>query len=204
MKRKLFFLLVCALTVKAQAQMSYQVSLLNTATGEPRANVTVNATATITNSQNETIYTSTQRATSNDFGVLQLVVGNAETFKGLDTGKLPLFIEVSVDGTKIGKTQIMTVPVAEVATTLKSSFTKEQLTGKDWVYEDFKLKFTPNGDFIRIEETKNHTYVDTGKYEIEGNNIYIYDVGDGSYISWSFTLRWINGALWPYGGYPYK
>ncbi len=202
MKRKLFFLLVCALAVKAQAQMSYQVSLLNTATGEPRANVTVNATATITNSQNETIYTSTQRATSNDFGVLQLIVGNADTFKGLDTGKLPLFIEVSVDGTKIGKTQIMTVPVAEVANTLKSPFTIEELTGKEWsspgTVEGRIYIFNTNNEYTCIHfwnyDGNSGSEERRGKYEIEGKFIHCYRRNEYGELRYDI-LRWYNGVI---------
>ena len=66
-----------AISTTAQAQIGYQVSLLNTATGEPRANVTVNAQVTITDSQDNTIYTGSQQATTNDFGVLSLAVGDA-------------------------------------------------------------------------------------------------------------------------------
>ena len=43
----------------AKAQVGYQVSLLNKATGEPRANTTVNATITITDSQDGIVYTGT-------------------------------------------------------------------------------------------------------------------------------------------------
>ena len=117
----------------AQAQIGYQVSLLNTATGEPRANVTVNAQVTITDSQDNTIYSGSQQATTNDFGVLSLAVGDASTFDNADTGKMPFFISVSVDGTLIGRSQILNVPVAEVANRLKSSFTKEDLVGT-WKY----------------------------------------------------------------------
>ncbi len=182
-----------AIATIAQAQMSYQVSLLNTATGEPRANVTVNAGVTITNSANEQVYTTQQSATSNDLGILQLIVGNAETFKNLDTGKLPLFIEVTVDGITIGKSQIMTVPAAEVATTLKSSFTKEDLIGT-WsgrtIYESGgedvhvllfsqdKVKLTEYGAYYSNGVRKE--YVNVGyiaDYEVEGNNIYIFVEG---------------------------
>ena len=56
-----------AFAATAQAQIGYQVSLLNTATGEPRANVTVSAEVTITDSEGNTIHTGTQQATTNDF-----------------------------------------------------------------------------------------------------------------------------------------
>lgn len=193
----------------AEAQIGYQVSLLNKATGEPRANTTVNVTITITDSQNGIVYTGTQRATSNDFGVLSLAVGNADTFKKVDTGKIPLFISVSVDGTLIGRTQILSVPVAEVANRLKSSFTIDELLGtwqKSFTYEMhsnyYYITFSSDGSFTRIKkETWNdggnttHTY--SGTYEIDGNNIFLYypdtnvKEGDGG----CDVLRWHNGKL---------
>ena len=109
----------------AAAQVGYQVSLLNTATGEPRANTAVNAKVEITDSQDNIIFSGTQKATSNDFGVLQLTVGDAETFSKADTGKMPFFISVTVDGLLIGKSQILSVPVAEVANKVKSTFSLE-------------------------------------------------------------------------------
>ena len=111
----IFSLFGLLLHVDMQAQIGYQVSLLNSATGEPRANVLVEAEVTITNSDDEEIYKGTQRATSNDLGVVQLKVGNQGTFKDVNWNKLPFFIEVSVDGTVIGKSQILTVPIAEAA-----------------------------------------------------------------------------------------
>lgn len=42
---------------------------------------------------------------------------------------MPFFIEVQVNGVTIGKSQILNVPVAEIANKLKSSFTMEDLVG---------------------------------------------------------------------------
>lgn len=182
-----------------KAQIGYQVSLLNKATGEPRANTTVNATITITDSQDGIVYTGTQRATSNDFGVLSLAVGNADTFQKVDTGKLPLYISVSVDGTLIGKTQILSVPVAEVANRLKSSFTKEDLIGT-WKYSYteegytyyYAITFTSNDSF---KETNNEdTY--SGTYEIEGNTIFLYYPSYSHGNGEPFTIiRWHDNKI---------
>ena len=43
----LTLLLLCTFSVMANAQIGYQVTLLNFATGEPRANETVNVTVTM-------------------------------------------------------------------------------------------------------------------------------------------------------------
>ena len=113
---------------EVNAQIGYQVSLLNSATGKPRANETVEATITITDSKNETVYTVTQQATSNDFGILSFTIGNSDTFKDVAIGRLPLFISVSVNNLLIGKSQILNVPTAEIANTLKSASSARRST----------------------------------------------------------------------------
>ena len=200
----LFFLF--AFVTIAQAQVGYQVSLLNTATGEPRANVTVNAQVTITDSQNKTIYNGTQKATSNDFGVLSLTVGDANTFAEAGTSKWPLFISVTVDGTLIGKSQILSVPVAEVANSVKSSFTKEELIGT-WVHYDSsgrigsKYVFKKSGEFeyssySYFEDGQTDVYATKGEYEIEVNNIYLYDIVVDNDEKYHSKLRWRKSKLY--------
>ena len=171
-------MLICLLSsVATHAQVGYQVSLLNSATGEPRANETVSANIEITDAMGGTVYSSTQSATTNDFGVLSLVVGNANTFKDVAIGKLPLYIAVTVGGTLIGKSQILSVPVAEVATTLKSDFTLDELCSKSWTfYKDYygeyqySVTFSKNGTY-KIPTNKG---TESGKYDIIGNTIYCY------------------------------
>ena len=199
-KLSLFVFAVFAFAA-ARAQVGYQVSLLNTATGEPRANVTVNAQVTITDSQDKTIYNGTQKATSNDFGVLSLTVGDANTFAEAGTSKWPLFISVTVDGTLIGKSQILSVPIAEVANNLKSSFTKEDLIGT-WVYYDYdgniseKYIFKENGEVENVYVLGEYHY--KGEYEIVGNNIYLfikggYDSGEDIQMT---VLYWYKSNLY--------
>ena len=175
------------------AQIGYQVSLLNASTGEPRANVSVEAEVTITNSDDEEIYKGTQRATSNDFGVIQLTVGNQSTFKDVDWSKLPFFIEVSVDGTVIGKSQILTVPIAEAAKYLAPGIDIEDLVGT-WSYGDGnyvrQIVFSKDGTGIRTE--KKGEYVDSEDFscDIEGKNIYVCSNTELE------ILHYKNGALY--------
>lgn len=174
MKRVLFLLCIFAnMFVAAHAQIGYQIALLNTATGEARANTSVNATVTITDSANGVVYTGTQRVTSNDFGILSLIIGDANTFSNVDTSKMPFFIEVSVDGTLIGKSQILSVPVAEVAKRLKSSLSVEDLVGRwqvDCADGVFVYTFTSDGKWIY---KTNHGYTSSGTYKIEGDDIIV-------------------------------
>lgn len=158
------------------AQIGYQVSLLNASTGEPRANVSVEAEVTITNSDDEEIYKGTQRATSNDFGVIQLTVGNQSTFKDVDWSKLPFFIEVSVDGTVIGKSQILTVPIAEAAKYLAPGIDIDDLVGT-WSYGDGnyvrQIVLSRDGKGIRSEKKGDYVDSEDFSYDIEGKNIYV-------------------------------
>ena len=181
------------------AQIGYQVSLLNDSTGEPRANVSVEAEVTITNSDDEEIYKGTQRATSNDFGVIQLTVGNQSTFKDVDWSKLPFFIEVSVDGTVIGKSQILAVPLAEVAKKVVPVLTPKDLEGT-WVYTleyGGKYSFRFNIDYSGILNAKDG--VEGFTYEIDGNDIIVY-YNDYDGMS---KLRYHNGKLYNEGSQIY-
>ena len=172
----IFSLFGLLLHVDMQAQIGYQVSLLNSATGEPRANVLVEAEVTITNSDDEEIYKGTQRATSNDFGVIQLTVGNQSTFKDVDWSKLPFFIEVSVDGTVIGKSQILTVPIAEAAKYLAPGIDIDDLVGT-WSYGDGnyvrQIVLSRDGKGIRSEKKGDYVDSEDFSYDIEGKNIYV-------------------------------
>ena len=137
--------------LSSNAQIGYQVALINNATGEPRALETVNVSLSITNSEGKTIYSDAQSATTNDFGVLSLSVGDANTFKNVDWTKLPFFISAEVDGILIGKTQILSVPVAEHANHT-GHLTPEKLSGKSysaklpWDGTHVDVKYTFNSD----------------------------------------------------------
>lgn len=194
-KFKILFLFLC-MPLFCDAQIGYQVALLSSATGEPRANETVRAMVEITDSQNEPVFSNTQTVTSNDFGILSLTVGNSDTFKDVALGRLPLFVSVSVDGILIGKSQILSVPVAEVATTLKSDLTIEQWC-RSWVVDQDKygsttLILSQEGSCSLIytgEKGPDNRY---GNYVIEGNTVYVFISGEGVVI-----FRYFNGTLYP-------
>ncbi|MBQ9667055.1 MAG: hypothetical protein IJV33_11395 [Bacteroidaceae bacterium] len=205
-KKTLLGILVCLFFSVAQAQIGYQVALLNSATGEPRANETVKAEVTITDSQNGIVCSETQTITSNDFGILSFTVGKADTFKDVAIGKLPMSIAVTVDGVLIGKSQILNVPVAEVANTLKSGFTLDELCGKEWIFEVEsssveKMIFRKDGTCtFSLSDCEGIMYITEMRYSIMGNTIYAYWVKKvpennywGNYVH---IFVWINGNLY--------
>ena len=185
-------ILLCALLASQQAikaQIGYQVSLLNKATGEPQANKTVNVNIAITNAEDETVYTEIQTATTNDFGILSLSVGNENTFKNADWNKLPFYISVTADGTLIGKSQILTVPVAEYAKTAGTVLTKDMLIGT-WKWG---ISYTyDRGDGTQGQDGYEYTYIfnsdNTGIYNYSHPAIPSYVT---SYLTYEIIGRFI-------------
>ena len=162
------------------AQIGYQVSLLNSATGQPRAGETVTVDIKLTNCENTIVYTTQQKATSNDFGVLSLSVGDAKTFDELDWNKLPLYIEVSIDGVLIAKSQVLSVPVAEYAKKSGFVLTKEFLVYRTWKYDlsyrTCSFDFDENGGYVyrcvcKVDYDCS-SYTISGNYYIVDNFIY--------------------------------
>ena len=188
--------------VGAKAQIGHQVSLLNSATGEARANEKVTVNISLSNSEGAVFYNETKQATTNDFGVLNLTIGNKDTFSEVDLSKLPFFISVTVNGVLVGRTQVLTVPVAEAAKRIVP-------IDKDNIVGSWDVGGAPTGrTIITLSSEGTGTYKRgsdgysyyTFKYEIDGNNIYCYpttssEYGDDS----SMTLRYYNGKIYLVG-----
>ena len=155
MKKKLIIIALLAMVIGLNAQIGYQVSLLNTATGEPRANENVEVTIEITDSEGTSICKETKNATTNDFGVLSLQVGNSTTFENADWSKLPFYVSAIVDDILVGKSQILNVPVAEAAKTLVGSISKSDIVGTwkgrpPFYVSDIVYVFKEDNSFYRL------------------------------------------------------
>ncbi len=199
MKKCVIFLMLLFATNSIFPQIGYQVSLLNSATGQPRAGETVTVDIKLTNSENATVYTTQQKATSNDFGVLSLSVGDAQTFEELDWNKLPLYIEVSIDGVLIAKSQVLSVPVAEYAKKSGLVLTKEFLTSRSWeVYSSLgkgSIVFGPDGVSIdMIPGYGSFRYVLKGKYQVLNDKVVIGNLS-GQYIEYGTPTSILNGKM---------
>ena len=155
--------------VAANAQIGYQISLLNNATGEPRANETVSVDLTLTDKSGATLYNNSCTATTNDFGVLSLTVGDENTFNNIGASKLPLYISASVDGILVSKSQVLSVPVAEYAKR-SGVLTKEILMSRTWRYGNQSVSFGRNGVTITTNSgPESDPYSRTYNYAISGN-----------------------------------
>ncbi len=92
--KRLLKIAAIASALSANAQIGYQVSLLDNATGEPRADETVTVEIAITDSNGKAICSERKSAITNDFGVLSLTVGNSSTFTDADWST-PAFLHLS-------------------------------------------------------------------------------------------------------------
>ena len=168
--RQLFILLTMLLAFSTSAQVGYQVSLLDTKSGEPRANEKTTVLVKISDSKGNIICNETQSVTSDAFGVLSLTVGNETTFSNVDWNNLPLSISASVDGILIGSSSVLNVPVAEYAKAT-GVLTMEMLVGRTIsMYEDCSMTFASNGIVTHVTPYETERY----QFEIDGNNVYVY------------------------------
>ena len=172
--KRLFIIATIASALSANAQIGYQVSLLDNATGEPRADETVTVEIAITDSNGKAICSERKSAITNDFGVLSLTVGNSSTFTDADWSALPFFISATVDGTLIGRSQILNVPVAEYAKQT-GVLTKEILKSKTWYQDGYKDRYyTFSDDTVTFHEISEDGHLSWKyKYQIDGNNVFM-------------------------------
>lgn len=149
--KKIFLIIVSVISMFcANAQIGYQVSLLNNATGEPRSNETVAVTVSITNSEGAVVCTQSSTETTNDFGILSVEVGNSTIFSHTDWTKLPFYVEATVDGILVGKSQLLSVPVSECAKNLVSC--KDKIIGR--TFKGYYYDGTPGRGSIHFEGSK--------------------------------------------------
>jgi hypothetical protein len=134
----------------------------------------VNAKVEITDSQDNVIFSGTQQATSNDLRCAPALCGRRGHIQHSQTQeRCRSFISVTVDGLLIGKSQILSVPVAEVANRMKSSFTMDDLLGT-WAYYknstnwNFYSTFYDNGTMTVNGNSEGNISTDSYNYEIEG------------------------------------
>lgn len=192
----LFFLL----STSINAQIGYQVSLLNSTTGEPRANEQVTCHVELTDKEEVTIWSQDINTTTNDFGVISLTVGNSSMFKDFKWAeKLPLYISVKVDDFLIGKSQILYVPLAEYSkesgVLTPEILCSNQLQKKgDYDVNKYSFKLDGTCSYSNTEKGvsshANYTYFITGNDLVMSGTVHVNDHGDSSsyesFIFWRY------------------
>ncbi|MDF1574502.1 MAG: hypothetical protein P1P86_04845 [Bacteroidales bacterium] len=106
---------VIALTGQTPGTFNYQ-AVLRDAQGDPRSGESVSIELEIhqTTATGTIVYSEIHNTTTTDFGIVNLEVGsvNPVSFGAIDWSAGPYFVEVSVNGTSMGVSELLTVPYA--------------------------------------------------------------------------------------------
>lgn len=165
MKRFLIsFFVVVGVWVSAGAQVGYQVTVFDQTKNEPKANQSVTATVTITDNTGAQIVSQTYTGTTDEFGILSMTIGNANSFDNANWNNLPFWVSATVDGVTISKTQMLSVPVAEYAKQT-GQLTKQILCSKTWKQQTV----SPAGTVYLTTITFNSSGTGTYKSYIAGS-----------------------------------
>lgn len=186
------FAMVALSAIGINAQIGYQVAVMDQATGEPKSNKTVSVEIVLTDNSGTVIYSTSTSSTTNDFGVISLQIGTSTTFENMDWSNLPLWVSATVDGVSVGKMQVLNVPVAEHAKHY-GVLTPELLTGKTVTYEGLnqRMIFGANTATLITHSGKSYSY----NYEIDGNNVYVIR---GECSCWAFYYSPKTGIIYDY------
>jgi hypothetical protein len=117
---KIFTTLLLLFTVftlfsQAPDKMNYQ-AVLQSASGDIRSNTSASLTISVLqgSSTGTEVYSETKNITTNDFGLINTHIGSEDeaAFGTIDWSNGPYFLEISVDGTLLGTSQLLSVPYA--------------------------------------------------------------------------------------------
>ncbi len=151
MKKVTFLILFAALfvsAVNAQApwQFNYQAVLRDDA-GQVLASEEVSVEISILKDspEGEEVFTETHQTATNEFGLVNLQVGSLSSLEDIDWKEAAYFVRVSVNGSQMGTSPLLSVPYAMHAATSADAFSGD--------YED--LENLPDLDaFIGIEDAQ--------------------------------------------------
>lgn len=114
-----FLISILSIQLMAQAPDAFQYqAVLRDSDGNIRSNETVELSiAILQNSTNGTeVYSETHNTTTNDYGLINLLLGEGTTsddFSAIDWSAGDYFVEIQVDDTVMGTTQLLSVPYAK-------------------------------------------------------------------------------------------
>ena len=153
MKSKIFTLLliVMATGLMAQAPLSFNYqAMLRDEAGEAMVSQDVDIRIEILageyrGDKSEVVFTEDHNTATNNLGLVNLQIGSITSMENINWAEGPFFIRVSVDGTEMGVTQLLSVPFALHAHSSADAFSGE--------YED--LENTPDlSNFIEMDEAQ--------------------------------------------------
>ena len=169
-------------SVFAQNGFNYQ-AIIRDNNGEPVKNETKTINIQLLNKSitGDIVYSEIHNSTTNDFGLINIVIGKGTTsdqFDSIDWSDGPYFLNLSVDGTDMGTTQLLSVPFAMHA---------EQLKGLDIEKLYQRINY--------LEQTNKMSYV----YDIDSNKYQTIGIGNQTWMAENLrTTRFNDGSAIPY------
>ena len=118
--KKIYTLLISILiifSIFAQAPRSFKYqAIIRDADGDPMVNESVSIELVILqgSSSGTEVFSETHNTTTNAFGLVNLEIGsvNSTDFSAIDWATGPYYVEISLDGTSMGTSQLLSVPYA--------------------------------------------------------------------------------------------
>lgn len=188
MRRITFTLLIVFLfagNLPAQTPDAFQYqAVVRDSDGNARANETVTLDIAILqgSANGTTVYSETHEPTTNGAGLVTLEIGggsSGDSFSAIDWSDGPWFMEVSVDGTEMGTSQLLSVPFAKYADKAGNAFSGhyDDLVDRPKYISDLKLVASERsirrvGEPEEPDDAATKAYVDTsslGGWSLTGN-----------------------------------
>jgi hypothetical protein len=167
--KKLYTILAAALFVvtifgQAPDKFNYQ-AVLRDASGNVKANTSVNIEISILqgSATGTAVYTETQAATTNTFGLVNLQIGGGTatlgSFSSFDWASGPYFVKISVDGTEFGTSQLISVPYAKYAEKAGNGFSGSytDLTNKPTLFDGAWSSLTGKPTFATVATSGSYS-----------------------------------------------
>lgn len=186
------FIFVC-LTINSQAPESFRYqALLKSSDGSPRASVAVVVKIDILkgSTTGTSVYTESHNVTTTSTGLINLDLGGGTpsngTFAAIDWSAGPYFVQITVDGTLMGTSQLLSVPYSLYSKKAGNGFSGNyaDLTNKPDLTVGSVKKMTVTGETTNMEEAlfevKNKSGQTVFAVYSEGVRIYVSDGAKGA------------------------
>ncbi len=175
--------------------------------------------------EGSTVFSETYQTMTNEFGLINLKIGSAEAFAEIDWGSEMFYLKVSIDGTQMGSSPILSVPFALYSKTSEDTFSGNfedlvntpDLEGFVWIEEpqegdmfyfsgDEWEKIAPgqDGDLLTVVEGSpqwaDASYSPGTVTDIDGNEYATLNIANREWMAENLrTTRFADGTDIPTG-----
>lgn len=205
----IFALLLVIISLEGQSPNSFKYqAILRDGSGSPKANVGVTVVIDFLqgSATGASVYTESHSVTTASTGLINLDLGlgtpSNGTFSAINWGAGTFFIKITVDGTVMGTSQLLSVPYALYSTKAGNGFSGNyaDLTNKPDLSVGAVKKLTVTGETTDMEEAlfevKNKTGQTVFAVYSEGVRIYVAD-GNKKGAKGGFSIGGFSSAKAP-------